>query len=809
MKRKAKIAKKIALIVVGVAAIGAVALLFVVLRFSRDLPTVEQIANIRVNQSTKIYDRSGAVLLYEISNGEERTVVPLENIPKHLINATLAMEDENFYTEPAFDWRGIVRALLANLRHGQIVQGGSTITQQLAKNAFLTSEQTAARKIKEIILATKINQHYTKDQILALYLNQIPYGATTYGVEAASVAYFGKSVSELNLAQSALLASIPKAPSYYSPRGSHVRELIERQKLVLGRMLTLGKIAKKEYDDALKFNLSLSPQKRGIKAPHFVMAVQEYLVQKYGEEAVRKGGLRVTTTINWDLQQAAEKAVREVGERNEKTYGVKNAALVAEDAKTGQILALVGSRDYFDTKNEGNFDVASHGLRQPGSSLKPFVYLAAFERGDTPDTILVDLPTEVAAQNPACPPVPNFGNDDKNCFHPQNADAQFHGPLAIRDALAQSRNIPAVKMLYLVGVRNAVKRAYDFGLTTLSSPDLYGLSFVLGGGAVKLMDLVGAYSALAQDGIKHSQHTLLEVKDANGRVLESYKDESVRVAEPQPVRLINSILSDVEARRPLYRAGTDSTAFPGHDVALKTGTSNDFRDVWAVGYTPSFVVGVWAGNNDNSPMRSRGLSIFTSVPLWRAFMAEAVKTLPFETFEKPEPVISLKPILGGEYLRDKQIHSILYYVNRQDPQGPAPERPESDPQFLNWETGVLVWAKRNLPDFAAYNQTIGRTQNNVPAPSKVDLQFPSAGEMVTTGVNIRALITGTVPVIRVRTYWNGELVADEGVNQEMNFVFGRSYAQPPDTRPQNLLEIEAVDQNGASGRAGVIVYGNQ
>lgn len=786
---------------------GVLVGIFLLFYFSKDLPTIEQISSRQVSQSTKIFDRTGKILLYEISSGQERTVVPLENMPKYLKDATISIEDERFYEEPAFDWKGIVRALIVNVRHGQTRQGASTITQQLARNAFLTAEQTIGRKIKEVILATRINQYYTKDQILALYLNEIPYGATTYGVEAASEAFFDKRVDELNLAQSATIAALPKAPSYYSPWGNHVKELLSRQRIVLKKMLDLGKITKKEYDEALKFQISFSPQGKGIKAPHFVMSIQEYLVQKYGEDLVRKGGLRVITTLDWNLQQVAQKVVLDGARRNENLYGGTNAALVAENPKTGEILALVGSRDYFDIASDGNFDVATQGLRQPGSALKPFVYLTAFEKGLTPDTVLFDVPTEFAANNPLCPTDPDFKNENKECFHPQNYSGEFKGPISIRLALAQSINIPAVKTLYIAGVRDVIKKATSFGLATLTSPNTYGLSLVLGGGAVRLINLVEAYSVLSQDGMKHKQTMILDVKDSGGKILESYKDEGVQITDSQPVRVINNILSDVEARRGLFGAGVTLTTFPGHDVALKTGTSNDYRDAWSIGYTPSIVVGVWAGNNDNSPMHRQGSSILAAVPIWHDFMAEAIKNIPQDTFIKPESVAQAKPILAGDYLRNKQIHTILYYIDKDSLLGPPPSHPETDPQFTNWEPGVLRWAQNNIPDFKDYNQALPQTETNPTASFlEIEIQKPTAGQFVVNNIEVRAIITSQLPLARIKIYWNG-VVMDEVPTQETNYLFLKSYPRPINTSPQNLLEIEAVDKNNSVWKTGVILYG--
>lgn len=807
--------KKVASILLVAAAAIGVSAIMAFFYFSSNLPTMQQIASRRVSQSTKIYDRSGTVLLYEISNGQERTVVPLDQIPEYLRDATVAIEDENFYNEPAFDWKAILRAFLVNLIHGRILQGGSTITQQLAKNAFLASEQTLSRKIKELILAMQLDRQYSKDQILGLYLNEIPYGPTAYGVEAASETYFGKQVKDLNLAESALLAALPKAPTYYSPWGSHMKELLARQKLILKKMLDLGKIYQSDYDNAFKAKLVFAAQGQAIKAPHFVMAAEDYLTQKYGEEMVQQGGLSVITTLDWNLQQIAEKAVADGAAQNEKLYQGKNAALVAEDPKTGQILALVGSRDYFDTQNDGNFDVATQGLRQPGSSLKPFVYLTAFDKGYAPDTVLFDVPTEFTADDPACPPIPDFDNNTSGCFHPQDFENSFAGPVPLRNALAQSINIPAVKLLYLTGVGDSVATAYKFGLTTLTSPNLYGLSLVLGGGAVRLIDLVGAYSVLSQDGVKRAQSMILEVRDYSGNILESYHDRSEQVAGPQPVRLINSILSDADARTPLFQNSMNLTVFPGYDVALKTGTSNDYRDAWAIGYTPSFAAGVWAGNNDNSPMQRHGSSILAAVPIWHAFMSQALKNAPPETFNRPDPVTPSKPVLAGDYLHDKQIHTILYYVDRADPQGPPPQDPSADPQFTNWETGVLAWATQNIPDFQSYNQPVAQEAASstflagpeaATQPPQIKIESPRAGTFIGGEINISANIQSASAISGVGVYWNKRLMREFPVpGNTLNYNLVWSFS-PPSSAPQNLLEIEAANASGASGKTGVIIY---
>lgn len=678
---------------------------------TRGLPSPEQIANPPVTESTKIYDRTGTVLLYEISGGQRRTYVSFDEIPQSLKDTTLAIEDSDFYGHGAFSVRGILRSLWHDLTNlGGSLQGGSTITQQLARNAFLTLDQTPTRKLKELIVAIEIDRQYTKDKVLELYLNAIPYGPTTYGVEGASQAYFSKPVKDLTLAQSAVLAAIPKAPSFYSPWGNNVKLLLQRQRLVLQRTYDTGRITKEELDAALAEPINFSPPTgRGLKAPHFVTAVEDYLTQRYGEDILRTGGLRVVTTLDWNLQQLGEKVVADGAARNEKLYGGTNAALVAEDPRTGQILAMVGSRDYFSPDREGQFNVVTQGLRQPGSTLKPFIYMNAFMKGYTPETILFDVPTEFSG-NSACPTVPtaeDFKKNDTRCFHPQDYEGVGAGPVSIRTALAQSINIPAVQALYLTGIRSSIGLAQSVGLTTLNEPDKYGLALVLGGGAVHLVDLARAYSVLSQDGILREQSMVLEVRDKNKNVLEQYRDQEKQVVEPNYARTVTNILSDVGARSGLFHSSLNLTIFPGYDVALKTGTSNDYRDAWTMGYTPSLVVGVWAGNNDNTPMHRQGSSILAAVPMWSAFMKDALPTQPPQSFINPEPLPVTKPIFAGQYVQNGQAHSVLYYVDRSDPTGPPPANPWDDPQFARWEASVQVWAAAHPYEVLAAGGTPG------------------------------------------------------------------------------------------------------
>lgn len=785
---------------------------------SRNLPSFEEIVGRQVQQSTKIYDRTGRVLLYEISGGEKRTLVPFEEIPQYLKDATIAIEDQNFYNGPAFSIKGILRALWVNLRSGEIRQGGSTITQQLARNAFLSAEQTLNRKIKELLLALRLSRYYSKNKILELYLNEVPYGPTIYGVSAASEAYFGKPVKDLNLAESALLAALTKAPSYYSPWGSHTKELIERQKLVLRTMRSLSKISDAELNEALNYKIKIKPQTAGIRAAHFVFAVQDQLVKKYGEDMARTGGLTVITTLDWNLQETAEAVVRVGAEKNEKLYGGRNAALVAEDPKTGQILAMVGSRDYsaanplpigctpgINCQFEPYFNVATQGLRQPGSALKPFVYLTAFKAGFTPQTVVFDVPTEFVPNNPRCPVNPDFEKGDKECFHPQNFDGKFRGPVSFKTALGQSINVPAVKVLYLAGLRNSLKTLNDFGITTLTDPSRYGLSLVLGGGEVRLIDLVGAYSALSQNGVKHKQAIILEVKDSEGRVLESYEDNATAVVDPRYAGAINDILSDIDVRSGLFGASLNLTVFPGYDVALKTGTTNDYRDAWAIGYTPNLVVGVWAGNNDNSEMHRQGSSILAAVPIWSEFMSRTLPNLPPEAFQKTDPLLASKPILAGDYFFEQQLHSILYYVNKDDVLGPPPTDPFKDPQFPNWEFGVLSWAKDNIGVLAPKAQNGLENVKNYSAP-QVEIINPKQGEFIKDGrLWFTAQINAAADVSKISVDLNKIKVYNSEVLHPANYLFS-SEIFLGEILPQNILEIEVQDKNGLTSRTGVIVY---
>lgn len=684
--------KNLAKLGVWVLVVGSIFVFSYLIYLERTLPDPESIAIRRVSESTKIYDKDGETLLYDIHGEEKRTIIPWEEISQNIKDAVIAIEDDNFYSHKGLDVRGIIRAVFRDLRNFELSQGGSTITQQLVKNALLGTEKTFSRKIKELMLSIEIERKFSKDQILWMYLNQIPYGSSIYGIEAASRAFFGKSASELTINESAALASIPKAPTYYSPYGSHVDDLINRKDIVLKRMIDLGYISEEEYRKSVNEEISFKPSTENIFAPHFVVMVKDYLVRKYGEDVVEKGGFKVTTTLDPQLQIIAEEVVKKYSDINKTNYKAGNSALVAIDPKDGGVLTLVGSRDYFDVDNEGNFNVAT-ARRQPGSAFKPFAYATLLEKGYPDSTILFDLKTEF---NFNCSP-DGFQLKDQyglDCYHPQDYDGGFRGPVTVRQALSQSLNIPSVKVLYLAGVNETINQAQKMGITTLTDPDRYGLSLVLGGAEVKLVDLVSAYGVFPNEGIVTNWSIIKKIESPDGKILEEREVRRDRVLGVQTARMINNILSDNTSRAPLF--GYSSPLFiPGRDVAAKTGTTQENRDAWVVGYSTDLVAGVWSGNNDNASMTAAGAGISASGPMWNEFMRRALAIKGSGFFTGPDPVASNKIMLDGNYsyIRGEnlfpELHSLLFFIDKSNPLGDIPQNPQNDPMFYNWEWPVI------------------------------------------------------------------------------------------------------------------------
>ncbi len=673
-----------------------------------EIPDIASFEDRRVLQSTKIYDRTGEVLLYDLHQDVKRTVVPFTEISRHIKNATIAIEDDQFYNHYGIEPTAIFRAIITNFSQGDLLggQGGSTITQQVIKNSVLQKEKTITRKVKEWILAIKLERSVAKDEILSIYLNESPYGGTVYGVEEASQAFFGKKSADVTIAEAAYIASVPQAPTRLSPYGNNKAQLDARQQLTLSKMHEQGFITDEEYETAKTEAVVFQPQAiTGIRAPHFVMFIREQIVRKYGEEAIAERGLRIITTLDWELQKEAEQIVAEYGAINVEKFKADNAGLIATDPKTGDLLVMVGSRDYFSDEIDGNFNTTL-ALRQPGSSIKPFVYATAFSKGYLPDTVVYDVQTQFS---PACPK--DSLSSESPCYAPNNYNHKFLGPVNLRNALAQSLNIPAVKVLYLAGLKDSLKQAADMGLTTLNDPERYGLTLVLGGGEVRLLDMTYAYGVFANEGVYATPRSILRVEDSRGNTIDENQIETKRVLDKNAALMISDILSDNVARTPLWGANS-LVNFPNRSVASKTGSTNNMRDAWLMGYAPNLSVGTWVGNNNNDPMGA-GLSGLIVTPMWRKFIDLALAKLPEESFTQPTiNRVGLKPILRGEFIDTtallqtiqdgkeidvvdiyRNLHSILHFVDRSNPTGPDPINPANDPQYENWEYGVQAWKK--------------------------------------------------------------------------------------------------------------------
>lgn len=680
------------------------------------IPDFKSFTDRRIQSSTKIYDRTGTNLLYDVHKDIKRTVIPFEEMGVNILNATVAIEDSEFYKHKGIRISSIIRATVWAKLTGRKVQGGSTITQQLIKNTLLTPEVSISRKVKEWILAIKIEQIMEKEEILALYLNEAPYGGNIYGIEEASKAFFGKSAKEMTIAEAAYLSAIPNGPTYYSPYRKNKDKLDERKNLVLKRMLNLGFINEEEYNQAKEEVVVFQPEQlMGISAPHFVFFIKEYLENKYGANTLEGSGLKVITTLDYELQKKAEEIALLKAKENEKNWDGKNTAIVVIDPKTGQILSMVGSRNYFDKEIDGNFNVAT-AARQPGSSFKPIVYALAFEKGYTEKTTLFDVPTEF---NSSCSP---SGQDTKaSCYNPSNYDNAFRGPMTLRAGLAESINVIAVKLLYLVGVSDSIKLAQRLGVTTLKNDmNIYGLSLVIGGGETTLLDMTSVFGVFANKGVRNPYTGIISVEDNNGNVLEKFEEKPQEIIKPNTTNILSSILSDNEARTPTFGANS-ILRVAGREVAVKTGTTNDNKDAWTIGYTPSVAVGVWVGNNDNKPMKKGGAAL--AGPIWNAVITEALKKLPVETFEKPEPIDnSIPPILRGYWqggnvftidtisgglatentpeetkkeISITDVHTILHWIDKEKPLEIKPFPGSNDSQYRNWEYGVINWWNQN------------------------------------------------------------------------------------------------------------------
>ncbi len=608
-------------------------LLFVLFR---DLPSPTKLKTAEFPVSTKIFDRNGK-LLYEVYAEQKRTPIKLEAVPEHLIQATTAIEDKDFYKHRGFSYRGISRALFNIVFHRRL-QGGSTITQQLVKTALLTPERTLRRKIREAVLALVTEIIYTKDEIIQMYLNQVPYGGEAWGIEAATEKYFAKKASELTLAEAAFLAGLPRAPTRYSPFGSHPELAKIRQEQVLRRMSEDQYITKEAFEEATQASLFFAPQRTDIKAPHFVMYVKEILTEKYGQRTVEQGGLRVKTTLDLDLQALVQETVASDVAKLKKSKISNGAALVTKP-KTGEILAMVGSKDYWAEDIDGKVNVTL-ASRQPGSAIKPINYSLGFLNGYSPATVLLDIPT--------CFAVPG-----QPLYCPHNFDGSYRGPIQVRFALGNSVNLAAVKMLYLNGVEGMVELARKMGIESFEDPARYGLSLTLGGGEVRMTEMATAFGVFANSGIRVDLNPILEVKDYQGNILEEFESkEGERVLPMEITYLISHILLDNNARAGVFGASSH-LVIPDHAVSVKTGTTNDRRDNWTVGYTPSYLTVVWSGNNDNSPTWTFGAT--GAAPTWNKIMRAVLKDEPDEWPSKPENIYGQQVcVLSGKLPSDTE-----------------------------------------------------------------------------------------------------------------------------------------------------------
>lgn len=807
--------KKIILKIVGFSAgAGLILIIGVFAYFAKDLPDPNKVNKRVVAESTKIFDRNGKEILYEIHGEEKRTLIPFEEMGDNIKYATIVSEDQDFYYHHGIKLSSIIRAALKDFLNRGAAQGGSTITQQFVKNSILTNEKTITRKIKELILSIEIEQKFSKDEILRMYLNEIPYGSNAYGIESASQTFFGKHAKELTLDEAALLAVLPRATTFFSPYGSHIDRLKYNQETILDRLASLGYIEKSVADEAKAVDVmnKIVVSRENIKAPHFVMYVNEYLEEKYGKEQMEEGGLKVYTTLDWDKQQIAEKVVKEGAEKNLDRWNAENASLVAIDPKTGQIIAMVGSKDYFDKTIDGQVNVAIRD-RQPGSSFKPYVYLAAFAKGYLPETILFDVETDF-----------NKGSDDD--YVPQNYDGKFRGPVKMKEALGMSLNVPAVKALYLVGVKDATTMAKNLGITGLNDPDRYGLSLVLGGGEVKLLDHVNAFATLANGGVKHDKTAILKIEDKDGNIIEEFKDtKGDRVVKEEYVAMLDHIISTNSYRAPVF-GENNPLRFDDRPVAAKTGTTNEWRDGWTMGYTPSLAVGVWAGNNDNRPMGKGADGSYVAAPIWRSFLDQVLGNYGIEEFpkyNKDEATKNIeKDIIKGELKLDQKeevceipgkddewclankycpeddrkdkkfvnAHNILWYVDKNNPLGERPKNPKDDPQFERWEDALEDWYKDEDKDYVLGEAPKSECDEDDFKKYKpnVSLSASKSGN----NIKISASADAGYGVKSLNIYVDGKEIASTG-----NKSISTTYEIPLEKLDSKIkVEVKLEDKNG-------------
>lgn len=825
--------------------------------YSYQLPSPDKLLNRSQELSTKILDRNGKTI-YEVYGQKNRELIQLKDISPNLQHATLATEDADFYTHGGFSPRGMIRAL-KNTFFGGDLQGGSTLTQQVVKNTLLSQERTISRKLKEFVLALQLESKYTKDEILQMYLNETPYGGQNYGVLTASKFFFNKEPKDLSLAEAAYIAGVPQSPSIYSYYSSDPSKGLARKDYVLYLMNVRGWVGKdgkrhyisdEEYEGAKKEELKFERAHTSFLAPHFVFYVKELLAQKYGEEKVEGGGLVVTTTLDLAIQEMAEKIVKEEVAKA-KNLNVGNGAMVVIDPKTGQILAMVGSKDYFGDPEPKNCVSGATGpgscvfdpnlnvtlaLRQPGSSVKPITYATMLSQGYTASYPFMDVPTTF--ENMA----------GQLVYKPVNYDGIFRGPMSLRKSLGNSLNIPAVKALKIVGIPNMINQAKKMGITSFNRPEGFGLALTLGGGETRLLEMTGAFSVFAARGIFRQPEPLLEVRDATGALLYKWTDTGgTRVLSEEVSFLISDILSDDGARSEAF--GFNSLLnIPGHQVAVKTGTTDDKRDNYAMGFTPYVVIGVWVGNNNNDKMHPYLTSGITgATPIYNRFMKEYIKRYygddkkkPIEKFEPPKNVkkIEVDKLTGmlpyGDYARRQE-----WFINGTEPTAVSDwyqrlEVCKVDGKIANqackdagktkqktyikikaelpeWQDAVDNWVAENFRGDDTYfpPTSVSRLSFDEDGKASGDKIFAeiigfSNGQTVPLEFRLKVDAWSEDDIAQVSIYLNDEKVTDDG-----SFPYGYNFVFRPEDAGEKEFRIKARDKKGrtAEDKITLNIYG--
>jgi len=789
-----RLLRKIFKIVLKLFILGVIIFTVLFFWYGRELPKTTELLTKNPVASTKIYDRTGEILLNDVNADFRRVKISLNDLPEYVKWSAIVAEDKQFYSHHGINWKGISRAIFFNVVSGDPTgQGGSSISQQFVKNALLSPKKNYIRKLKEAILTLQLESRFSKDEILEMYFNEIPYGGTAYGIESASNKYFDKSAKDLTLAEASVLAALPQAPSYYSPYGSRKDKLIARQHWVLDSLVKEGYVSQVEVDKAKEEELEFKNISSSILAPHFVFYVRDYVAEKYGEEMLNSGGLKIITTLDYEQQKIAEEVVRERVEINTEKYNARNAALVAMKVDTGEITAMVGSADYFDDENDGAVNVAIRP-RQPGSSFKPIVYTTAFENGYTPETILFDTLT-------------NFKAEPED-FEPHNYDEKYYGPVPIKKALAGSLNVPAVKTLYLVGIENVLSKAEKMGYSTFEDRSRFGLSLVLGGGEVKLLEHTAGFSTLADEGEYKAPMAILEIRDKDDDLLEKNKpsrNKKTRVYDKESARKTTSILSDNNERAYVFGESNYLT-LGNRPVVAKTGTTNDYKDAWTMGYTAQLACGVWTGNTRGEKMTGAAAGANVAAPIWNAFMRRVHEETKenadneevgweIKEFKAPKHEdLPNKPMLNGKLADEikitidkitgkiatdltpdsqkqekvfREVHTILHYVNKNNSKGPIPSEPWNlDENYNTWELAVTEWAKENGYESSANLPTEKDDLHTAENKPEIKINTPSSNAIILEEISVNVSVSAKRGVQRVEYYLDNIKISE--VNSPFN-----------------------------------------